>query len=266
MRFLIFVFTFFLSSNSFAKGLRIISLMPSYTEIIFALGMGADLVGISNYCDYPPATEKIEKVGDYLRPNLEKIYSLKPDIVFVSEWKDSVFLKNLEKLGIKTVQIKNEKSVEDIFRTIEIISFQIKKGEEGLNLIEKMRRKIKSFDENKGKKSLYIEIDRGQWTVGKESFINDIVSRAQGENIFADVTAGYFQVPWEMVVERNPDIVILFRESKSEFLKRPLAKKIKAAKNGKIITDIDIDCLSRPSPRVLDMIDVLRKKFYDKKD
>ena len=69
-----------------AQARRVVSLMPSYTEIVFALGAGGELAGVSNFCDWPPEAAKIEKTGDYLRPNVEKVYSLKPDVVLAGPW------------------------------------------------------------------------------------------------------------------------------------------------------------------------------------
>ena len=177
MRFVYLILgVFFLSvlfcSAKTAEKNRIISLMPAHTEIIFALGAEDKLVGVSNYCNYPAGALKKEKVGDYLRPNFEKIYALKPDIIFTSEWKNSILLKNLVNLGLNVKQFKNEAGINDIFKTIRLIAAETNKKKEGRELIKKIKKRLASISKktgaNKIKPKVYIEIDRKYWTAGDE--------------------------------------------------------------------------------------------------
>ncbi|MEK7722064.1 MAG: helical backbone metal receptor, partial [Elusimicrobiota bacterium] len=114
-----------------AQAKRIVSLMPSYTEIIFELGAGKDLVGVSNFCNWPAESVTIEKTGDYLRPNIEKIYSLKPDTVFAGAWADASSSKQLSSMGIKVVSLSEEKSIADIFATMRLIAAEVGLKREG---------------------------------------------------------------------------------------------------------------------------------------
>ena len=115
----------------YAGPMRVVSLMPSYTEIIFALGAGSELVGVTNFCDRPPEAAKIEKVGDYLRPNAEKIYSLKPDVVFTGRWKGSPLAAGLSALGLKVVEVPPEEKVADIARSARLIAAALGRKKEG---------------------------------------------------------------------------------------------------------------------------------------
>lgn len=260
----VFGFIFFLCADSHARNLRIISLMPSYTEIIYALGAQNNLVGVSNFCDYPPAALKKEKVGDYLRPNLEKIYSLKPDIVFSSGWKNSAFLENISNLGIELVKIPEEKSIKDIYRTIRTIADKMDAKKRAEEIIESMKKRLAEVAgkaENSRLHGVYMEIDEKYWTVGGKSFINDVVEKAGGKNIFSNVPRGYFQTSWESVVEKNPDAVVLLKTPEEEFLKRPLSGKLPAVKNGAIITGLDEDRISRPSPGIVEAVILLAGKL-----
>ncbi len=239
--------------NSFLYSQRVVSLLPSYTEIIFELGEGNKLVGITNFCNYPEKTKEIEKVGDYLNPNIEKIYKLKPDIVFMGEWRND-FIKKLNLKKTKVVIIKEEKTIDDIYKTIKTISKYLNKEKEASQIISKMKNKIKEF--SKTYKKVYIEIDKGGWSIGKDSFISDVISKAGGINIFNDIKKSYFQSNWEEVVKRNPDVVILMGSDYEEFIKKPMIEKIGAFKEKKILklNDEEKDILSRPSPRVVTII------------
>lgn len=260
----IILFLFFILSTSSLYCERIISLLPSYTEIIFRLGSGGELVGVTNYCNYPEEARKIEKVGDYFAPNVEKIYSLKPDIIFIGGWKNS-FIKDINKLHVNTVVIPDETSVDDIYRSIRLIGKYLGKENEANELVGEMKKELASI-KKKSYKKVYIEVDDGGWTSGENSFISDVISKAGGINIFNDIKTSYFKADWEEVIKRNPDVVILLNTSKKGFLKRPMAYSISAVKNKKVylLKSEERDILSRPGPRIVGVIkklnDILNKE------
>jgi len=240
---------------------RVVSLMPSYTEIIFALGAGPELAGVSSFCNWPPGAREIEKVGDYLRPNLEKIYSLKPDLVFAGTWQGATLVRNLREAGVQVIELPQESSIADIFRTINRIAVELGRKKEAAALIKKMKRSLKSRPPGSARPSVYIEVDEGGWTAGGKSFLSDAVEKAGGKNIFAREPKNYFQASWEAVVKKDPDAVILVGGSKEGFLKRPLASKLKAAVKGRIFTGLDRDAFSRPGPRLMGEIEKLKNWF-----
>lgn len=242
-----------------AQAKRVVSLMPSYTEIIYELGAGGDLVGVTNFCNWPPAALKVEKTGDYLRPNVEKIYSLKPDVVFAGAWAAENSSKQLSGMGIKVVQLPEEKKVADIFNTIRLIAAELGRKAEGEKLIKKFSRPARAKKPvPASEKKVYIEADLGGWTTGGESFLSDAVTLAGGKNIFGSEKKGYFQASWEEVLLLDPEAVILQSGTKEEFLARPMAKDMAAVKNGLIITTLDRDAFSRPGPRIFGEIAKLR--------
>jgi len=134
----IFLAAAFLLLAGQAQARRVVSLMPSYTEIIFELGAGADLVGVSNFCNWPPAALKVEKTGDYLRPNVEKVYSLKPDVVFTGAWAGPSTVRQLASLGLKVVSLPEEKSAADILNTVRLIAAALGRKKEGAKLVKKL--------------------------------------------------------------------------------------------------------------------------------
>jgi iron complex transport system substrate-binding protein len=121
-----------------AQAKRVVSLMPSYTEIIFELGAGGELVGRSNFCNWPPAAGAVEEAGDYLRPNIEKVYSLKPDLVFTGDWAGPSTAKQLSSLGVKVVALPEERSAADILNTVRLIAGALDLKKEGERLVKKL--------------------------------------------------------------------------------------------------------------------------------
>ena len=247
-----------------AQAKRLVSLMPSYTEIVFELGAGNDLVGVSNFCNWPPEAEKIEKTGDYLRPNIEKIYSLKPDTVFSGAWAGQSTAKQLSSMGIKVVSLPEEKSAADIFATVRLIASELGLKRRGEVLIRKLSALMPGKFPEKPLK-VYLEADAGGWTAGGQSFLTDAVRLAGGRNIFGGEKKGYFQASWEEVLLLDPEAVVLLSGSKEEFLARPMAGGLAAAKAGRIITGLDRDAFSRPGPRLFTEIKKLGAQLDGKK-
>lgn len=245
---------------------RVISLMPSYTEIIFELGAGPELAGVSSFCNWPPGAREKEKVGDYLRPSLEKIYSLKPDLVFAGTWRGLTLARDLREAGVHVIELPEESSIADIFRTINRIAGELGRKKEAAALIKKMKRDLKSRPLGPARPTVYLEVDEGGWTAGGKSFLSDAIEKAGGHNIFAGEAKNYFQASWEAVVKKDPDAVILLGGSKEGFLKRPLASKIKAAAQGRIFTGLDRDAFSRPGPRLVGEIEKLKNWLKESKN
>ena len=247
-----------------AQAKRVVSLMPSYTEIIFALGAGGELVGVTNFCNWPPDAGKIEKTGDYLRPNVEKIYALTPDVVFAGAWAAASSSKQLAGMGVKVVQLPEEKSAAGILATIRLIAAGLGRKAEGEKLVKKLSAAAPPRPAAAPLK-VYIEADAGGWTTGGESFMSDAVRLAGGKNVFGGEKRGYFQASWEEVLLLDPEAVILLSGSKEEFLARPMAAGLAAAKRGLILTSLDRDAFSRPGPRLFEEIKKLHAVLYEKK-
>ena len=247
-----------------AEARRLVSLMPAYTEIIFELGAGGELVGVTNFCSWPSSAAAIEKAGDYLRPNVEKVYALKPDLVFAGAWAAASSSRQLAALGIKVAALPEEKSVGDIFATIRRIAGELGLRPRAEQLTRSLRALLPPATAQKPLK-VYIEADTGGWTAGGKSFLSDAIRLAGGENIFSREKRAYFQASWEEVLLLDPAAVILLSGTKEEFLARPMAATLAAARTGLIITTLDRDAFSRPGPRIFGEIARLNGLLYGKK-
>lgn len=247
--------------SSEKKEQRFVSVLPSYTEILFDIGAGNEIVGVSDYCDRPEEAKKITKVGNYYTHSAEKIYSLKPDAVFIPESSVYVLGAELEKLNVRVVRIPQEKNIEDIFSTIRILSAETGRKKEGAALISSLKAFVPP--EYKGRrKKIYIDVDAGLWTCGGLSYLSDMVRLAGGENVFADVPRNYFQAAWESVLKSEPDFILTISGSFSDFKKRPLAAGLPAIKN-KAFAEFDRSQISRPGPSIFPLIKEISKIIRD---
>ena len=234
--------------------LRVVSLMPSYSEIICDLGFKNSLVGVSSYSNWPQELSSVEKVGDYYKPDIEKIYALKPDMVFSGKFENSDINDKLKKLGLKVIEIKPEEKIEDIYDSVKIISKALNSNQ-GNKIISKMKLEIKKIKKNKRKKSVFFEIDQPLWTFANKSFINDILSLAGGKNIFSEINDSYFKTSVEEIVRRNPNIIITNGEEKF-FYENAIFSEVSAVQKKKVykLSEKQRDLISRPVPRITEII------------
>lgn len=253
-----------LTCSSQAQARRAVSLMPSYTEIIYELGAGGDLVGRSTFCNWPPEALKAEPAGDYLRPNLEKVYALKPDVVFTGAWAGKTTARQLSSLGVKVSALPEEKTVADVLNTVRLIAAELGRKKEGAALADRLAAQIKAAPAGRQLK-VYVEVDAGGWTTGGRTFISDAVRLAGGRNVFGGEKRGFFQATWEETLLLDPEAVILLSGTPEEFRARPMAKDMAAVKAGRVISWPDRDAFTRPGPRLFGEIAKLRKYLNGEK-
>jgi iron complex transport system substrate-binding protein len=271
---LILILLFF--SNNICRSenrkLRVISLVPSTTEILFALGLEDEIVAVSSYCNYPPKAKFKEKVGTFSQPSIEKILSLKPDIIFCTGLEQAPIVENLRQLNLR-VYISDPNNIEELFNSIRDIGKLTDREKEADTLIKKMRMtmeqisfKVKSIPQEKRPK-VYVEI----WydplvTAGRGSFIDELITLAGGTNITYDTKRAYSYFSPEQVIKRNPDCIILAYMSNEKPLKiigeRLGWKDISAVKHNRIYNDINPDLILRPGPRLIEGLKELHKKLY----
>lgn len=245
---------------------RAVSLAPNLTEIIFAVGAGEKLVGVTSFCNYPEEAKKIQKVGDTLKPNIENIIALKPDVVFVStDSQLESFTETLKKQGI-SVFVTSPGSLEDIYRSIGKIGEIFGKSTKAESVIGDLKKRVarvelKTKDSEKIK--TFVQIDRSLYTIGEESFLTDLIERAGGVSVTKDVVTAYPKISKEMALALNPEIIIL-SESADNDLPNEVFKNSSAVKNGRVYK-INADILSRPAPRIVDALEQIAKSLHPEK-
>ena len=234
---------------------RVVSLAPSLTESIYAVGAGEKLVGVTTYCNYPDAAMAVEKVGDTQTPNIERIVALKPDVVFVSTASQlEAFMATLDQQGI-AVYVMDAKSVGEVIddlRTLgKLLSIENSAEQLATALAERVS-KVEAIASSKPR--VFIQISNEPlFTVGKDSYLTEVVEKAGGESVTKDIASGYPKLSKETASAMSPDVIIL---SNSEDNREPNAvfRNSPAVKNGRIYR-INADIISRPGPRLVDALE-----------
>lgn len=247
-----------------AKVDRAVSLAPNLTEIVFAVDAGDKLVGDTSYCDYPEAAQKIQKVGDTLNPNVETIIALKPQVVFVSTASQmESFAKTLEAQNI-AVFITNPKDLDSIYRSILQIGEVLEKDEKAHQTVNEMKRRVAETEArtNTAKDvKTFVQIAREPlFTIGKDSFITDLIHRAGGVSVTANVPEGYPKFSKESALALQPEAIIL-SDSSDNLEPNDVFKNSPAMKNGKVFK-VNAELLSRPGPRIVDALEQIAKDLH----
>jgi len=192
---------------------RIIAFGPSITEILFELGLDENIVGVSDFCDYPEEAQLKPKVGNAFSPSMETIVELEPDLVITV--KQAQFNQDMDSLRIKYV-VLDPKTVSDIMGSIELVGQVTDKQEEASELANRMQAVIDDIVDgvkNTSMPKVFFIVDAtdptSPWTAGSGSFINDLITMAGGENIAADGLEGWTQMSIEGIVSAEPDIIIV---------------------------------------------------------
>jgi len=241
---------------------RIVSLSPSVTEILFAIGADHLLVGVSKHCDFPVAAKLKPKAGDFNSPDLQKVKDAGAEIVLFSERARTGDLEALEGAGIAGLVLPAA-TVADIILTVRRLGEISGRRDRAESLASAMERELESLRSRLGaisperRPNIYVEVDgpKRLYAVGPGSFMNDVITLAGGRNVFADRKEAYFAVDGEEVVRANPEVILIDYpfQYKVGAAKRPGWDTISAVRNGRIYdgTDFDIILLNRPGPRIL---------------
>lgn len=243
---------------------RAVSLAPNLTEIAFAVGAGDKLVGVTSYCNYPAEARKIRQIGDTLNPNIENIIALKPQIVLVSTASQMEnFTKTLERQNI-AVFVTSPNGLEDIYKSIDKIGEIFGKNENAKQIVEQLKRRVAAVEAktNAAKDTkVFVQIDKNSlYTVGKESFITDLINRGGGASVTENVETAYPNISRETAFALNPEAIIL-SESPDNDAPNEVFKNSPAVKNNKVFK-IDADILSRPAPRIVDALEQIARALH----
>ncbi|MGB6872524.1 MAG: ABC transporter substrate-binding protein [Dehalococcoidia bacterium] len=233
---------------------RIISLAPSNTEILFALGLGNKVVGVTDYCDYPPEALDKEKVGAYDTPDIEKIVALTPDLILVAYGTSIDVINTLEGLGLTVFGIKST-DLDDVLNDIRTVGEITDKEAEAATLTSEMESRIQAVTNQTEEleerpRVFYIVWHDPLWTAGSETFIHELIEKGGGVNICQNIT-GYTTISIEEVVARNPEVIIASEWSFEWAMNETSLNSTDARQNGRIYQGDD-DLVQRPAPRLVE--------------
>ncbi|MBN2534094.1 MAG: ABC transporter substrate-binding protein [Spirochaetales bacterium] len=248
----------------------VVSLSPSNTEILFAIGAGGKVVGVTEFCNYPPDAVKIQKVGGFSDVNMEKIAELSPDLIFASHYHISKVVPALENLGFP-VLVMNPETVPSIFKAILFMGEVCEKEIEAGILVTKLNSQYQALSKKISEKeriSVFWELSDDLWTIGKGSYLDDLINKAGGKNIAKDLDAPWLQLSSEFIINADPDIIFLADHPHGaradEVEQRPGWDSLSAVKKGRIIEIFldENDIVSRPGPRVIQALEYIAKHLY----
>jgi iron complex transport system substrate-binding protein len=273
---------------------RIVSLSPSNTEILFAVGAAPKIVGVTDYCNYPDELEvlikmgKIERVGGYWNPSLETIVNLKPDLVLVStatcKVKTNKCKKNcsrsceltikaasqLKKIGLN-VLILAPHSLNDVLKNILLFGNVTGNDVQAINLVNELQQRIDIVVTKSktisNRPKVYFEVWNNPYvSVNSRTWIGDLINLAGGTNIFGDVVSEWPVVLPEKIIQMDPDLMVFpvipnfprFWESYEAVKNRVGWNTITAVKNSRL-HEVPRDFISRPGPRLIEALELLGK-------
>lgn len=251
--------------------LNVISLAPNLTEIVFALGASEKLVGVTNYCDYPPQAKNIEKVGGMLDPDYEKIASLKPDLILMTMEGNSKSSFNAFKNLNYNVFVSDPRNIKGIKRTISKIGYLVNKTNQADSIIRNIDSVITTVgNEFHGRVRFrcFVVISTAPLiTVNKDNYINDVLEVLNLQNIFQNETLEYPTVNYESVIKENPEVIIVPVDLSSQSKRKAIIDEINknlssttAIKNNRLIL-VDENLLMRPGPRITKLIEELKSEI-----
>ncbi|HEV7844274.1 MAG TPA: cobalamin-binding protein [Pyrinomonadaceae bacterium] len=248
---------------------RIITLAPNLTEIIYAVGAGPRLVGNTTFCDYPAEARQVVKVGDTLHPSIERIIALRPQLILVSTASQlEAFTQQLDEQNI-AVYVTDPHDLDGVFHSIEVIGELVDEREKAASLVSSLRARAASVEEKVGKEnpvSVFYQLSgEPLYTAGRDSFITDLVRRAGGVSVTADVPGAWPRYSDEAALAARPDVVIMATgDSMGAQANAEVAQPLRrspAALNNRVYK-INGDFLSRPGPRLVDGLEQMARALH----
>ncbi|HLS20560.1 MAG TPA: ABC transporter substrate-binding protein [Bacillota bacterium] len=249
---------------------KIVSIMPSNTEIAFALGLGEKMVGVSDHDNYPEEVLDIEKVGG-MELNVELMLSLEPDLVFAHESNGEETINQLRDAGLNVFVVNNATNFEEVYESINMMSIITGTEDKGLEIIQSMEEGFAELAEKAeaiaedDKQIVYIEISPEPeiYAPGNHTFEQEILTLINAENGVTE--DGWVMINEEAVIEMDPDVIIVtydyVEDPVGEVINRDAWQDITAVKDERVI-QVDTDLVSRPGPRLVEGAEVLAKAIY----
>lgn len=257
-----------------APAQRVVSLAPSNTEILFAIGAGEQVVGRDEFSDFPPEAANLPSVGGGFGDfNNEAIVELQPDLVLAAELNPPELVAALEQLGLTVYYLPNPTSLEELYENMLTVATLTGRAAAAQQQIEALAARVVEIESRLAGASrrpkVFYELDstdpNAPWTAGPGSFIDTLIRLASGENVAGDLEGEYLQLSIEELVVRDPEIILLgdaaYGVTPESLAARAGWEGLTAVKEGKILP-FDDDLVSRPGPRLVEGLETLAKLIH----
>jgi iron complex transport system substrate-binding protein len=248
---------------------RIISLAPSNTEILFALGLGDRIVGVTDACNYPPEAQLLEKVSSYQGPNMEKIVAANPDLILADSLTGKEVVEQLAAAGFPVMAVRSD-NIPQLESNIRLIGQLTQSESQADQLVNSMDARLQRIDERIAsipeaeRVTVFYEVwNEPLMSAGPNSFVSALISAAGGKSVTDDALSDWPTVEMESLIIKNPQVIILGHgaETPEQVQQRTVWQTIAAVEDGRVYT-VDPDIFNRPSPRLVDAVEELAKLLY----
>jgi iron complex transport system substrate-binding protein len=249
---------------------RIVSTAPSNTEIIFAVGAGEQLVGVTTYCNYPPEAKQREKIGGFSPKSIsiESIVNLKPDLVLTTGGIQQPLTASLRQVRLPVLSYDAD-TLDGVIENVRRIGRACGRAREAEALASKLQERLAATRaraatrKTAGPRVLLLLSEEPLMTVGPKTFLGQMLELAGGRNIFADVTQQYPRISEEQIIQRNPEVIVLWDGGNAAARRQQLANRpgwgqLEAVRQQRLPA-INEDLISRPTPRLFDGLDELTR-------
>jgi iron complex transport system substrate-binding protein len=253
---------------------KIISLAPSNSEVLFAIGAGADMIGRDEFSDYPPDVKNLPSVGGSMgKYDLEEIARLQPDLVLAASLNTPEQIQSIESLGLKVFLIPNPNDFNGLYANILTVGQLTGHTGQAEQLVASLKQQVKVVEDNvaetTSRPKLFYELDATDpakpWTAGPGSYIDTLIKIAGGVNVASGLQSDYAQISQEELIAANPDVILLgdgaYGVTPAQVTARPGWGDIAAVKNNRVLT-FDDNLVSRPGPRLVDGLELIYKALH----
>ena len=253
---------------------RIISLAPSNTEILFALGAGGQMIARDSFSDFPAEAKALQDIGGpSFGSNMELITKLQPDLILAAEINSAEQVAEFEKLGLTVFYLSNPPDVANLSANLQIVGKLTGREKEAANLAKSIETRVaelnKKIASTTTRPKVFYEVDGTDpakpWTTGPGSFMDKMIQQAGGVNAGAGLPIQWAQISQEELIIQNPDLILLgdakFGTSADLVKQRAGWNAIKAVQTGAVLP-FDDDLVSRPGPRLIDGLEALAKAIH----
>jgi len=249
---------------------RIVSMAPSLTEILFTLGLREEIVGVTDFCDYPEAALTKQRIGGFVNPSIEKIVSLKPDLIFgIKDGNRLDTVRRLSDLGF-SVYVVDPTGFDGVVKTIKNIGEVVRRREKSTEIVRKITKKkeaVVRLTQSLPRPKVFFQVGYSPIvTVGRGSLGDDLIRLAGGRSISENESGSYPVYGVETILSKAPEVIILSSmDSRRDYLNLMKMwqswKELPAVKINAIYV-IDSNLVDRPTPRIVEGLETLAKMIH----